>query len=182
MTRACFRSLTGQEIVQIYLQGFTMTHDSASSRIFFAASWRRFTIFPMPKKNISANLKKKLEQAAVKVMKNAHAPYSNFHVGAAILLTNGKMFSGCNVENASYGMTNCAGRTAIFSAVAELGPKIEIRAVAVANDHGIACSPCGACRQVIYEFGPDATIFFQGAAGPKQAHITELLPEGFRLQ
>ena len=91
-------------------------------------------------------------------------------------------FSGCNVENASYGMTNCAERTAIFSAVAELGPKIEIRAVAVVNDHGVPCSPCGACRQVIYEFGPDATIFFEGTNGPKQAHITELLPEGFRLQ
>ena len=136
----------------------------------------------MSKKTVSASLRKKLEQAAVKVMKNAHAPYSKFHVGAAILLTNGKIFAGCNVENASYGMTNCAERTAIFSAVAALGPKIEIRAVAVANDHGVACSPCGACRQVIYEFGPDATIFFQGAAGPKQAHITELLPEGFRLQ
>jgi cytidine deaminase len=136
----------------------------------------------MSKKPISPAIQKKLEQAARKVMKNAHAPYSNFHVGAAILLTNGKIFSGCNVENASYGMTNCAERTAIFTAVAELGPKIEIRAVAVANDHGVACSPCGACRQVIYEFGPDATIFFQGAAGPKQAHITELLPEGFRLQ
>jgi cytidine deaminase len=138
--------------------------------------------FTMPKKTVSTKMRKKLEQAAIRVMKNAHAPYSNFHVGAAILLTNGKIFSGCNVENASYGMTNCAERTAIFSAVAELGPKIEIRAVAVANDHGVACSPCGACRQVIYEFGPDATVFFQGAAGPKQAHITQLLPEGFRLQ
>ena len=134
------------------------------------------------KKVPSTALQKKLERAAVKVMKNAHAPYSNFHVGAAILLTNGKIFSGCNVENASYGMTNCAERTAIFSAVAEMGPKIEIQAVAVANDHGVACSPCGACRQVIYEFGPDATVFFQGTQGPKQAHITELLPEGFRLQ
>jgi cytidine deaminase len=138
--------------------------------------------FLMPKKTVSAKMRKKLELAAIRVMKNAHAPYSNFHVGAAILLTNGKIFSGCNVENASYGMTNCAERTAIFSAVAQLGPKIEIQAVAVANGHGVACSPCGACRQVIYEFGPDAIIFFQGAAGPKQAHITELLPEGFRLQ
>jgi cytidine deaminase len=136
----------------------------------------------MVKKSASITARKKLEQAATKVMKNAHAPYSNFHVGAAILLTNGKIFSGCNVENASYGMSNCAERTAIFSAVAELGPKIEIQAVAVTNDQGVACSPCGACRQVIYEFGPDATIFFQSASGPKQAHITELLPEGFRLQ
>jgi cytidine deaminase len=136
----------------------------------------------MSKKPITPAVRKKLEHAARKVMKNAHAPYSNFHVGSAILLTNGKIFSGCNVENASYGMTNCAERTAIFSAVAALGPKIEIRAVAVTNNHGVACSPCGACRQVIYEFGPDATIFFQGAKGPRQAHITELLPEGFRLK
>lgn len=137
---------------------------------------------PMPHKPVSAATRKKLESAARKVMANAHAPYSNFHVGSAILLANGKIFSGCNVENASYGMSNCAERTAIFSAVAALGPEIEIRAVAVTNDHGVACSPCGACRQVIYEFGPDAVIFFQGGNGPKQAHITELLPEGFRLQ
>ena len=136
----------------------------------------------MSKKTIAAATRKQLERIAQKVMKKAHAPYSNFRVGAAILLANGKIFSGCNVENASYGMTNCAERTAIFSAVAKFGPKIEIRAIAVANDHGVACSPCGACRQVIYEFGPDAVVFFQGARGPKQAHITELLPEGFRLQ
>jgi cytidine deaminase len=136
----------------------------------------------MRKTNSSAVVRKKLDRAAMRVMKNAHAPYSKFRVGAAILLTNGRVFSGCNVENASYGMTNCAERTAIFTAVAELGPKIEIRAVAVTNDHGIACSPCGACRQVIYEFGSDATVFFQGKDGPKQAHIKELLPEGFRFQ
>src|SRR6202045_885074 len=136
----------------------------------------------MSKKVVSATIQAKLLQSAKKVMKNAHAPYSKFRVGAAILLANGKIFAGCNVENASYGMTNCAERTAIFSAIAQLGPKIEIQAVAVANDHGVACSPCGACRQVIYEFGPDAIIFFQGATGPKKAHITELFPEGFRLQ
>ncbi|HET9994670.1 MAG TPA: cytidine deaminase [Candidatus Acidoferrum sp.] len=135
----------------------------------------------MSKAKISGAVRRKLDQAATKVMKNAHAPYSDFRVGAAILLSNGKIYSGCNVENASYGMTNCAERTAIFTAVAELGPKIEIQAVAVTNHRGVACSPCGACRQVIYEFGPDATIFFQGADGPKQAHIKELLPEGFRL-
>jgi cytidine deaminase len=135
----------------------------------------------MFQKNVPLDSRSKLLRSAKKVMKNAHAPYSKFRVGAAILLSDGKIFSGCNVENASYGMTNCAERTAIFSAVAQLGPKIKIRAVAVVNDQGKPCSPCGACRQVIYEFGPDATIFFQGATGPKQAHITELLPEGFRL-
>jgi len=136
----------------------------------------------MTTRTLSAGVQAKLLRAAQKAMKNAHAPYSKFRVGAAILLTNGKIFSGCNVENASYGMTNCAERTAIFSAVAQLGPKIEIRAVTVVNDQGVPCSPCGACRQVIYEFGPDATIYFEGADGPKQSHITELLPEGFRLQ
>jgi cytidine deaminase len=136
----------------------------------------------MLQKTFATGLRARLLRSAKKVMKNAHAPYSKFRVGAAILLSNGKVFCGCNVENASYGMTNCAERTAIFSAVAELGPKIEITAVSVVNDQDVPCSPCGACRQVIYEFGPDATVFFQGVAGPRQAHITELLPEGFRLQ
>jgi cytidine deaminase len=136
----------------------------------------------MRKKRLPADVQERLLRAARKAMKNAHAPYSNFRVGAAILTASGEVFSGCNVENASYGMTNCAERTAIFSAVAKLGSKMEIRAVAVANDKGVPCAPCGACRQVIFEFGPDATVFFEGAGGPKQAHITELLPEGFRLQ
>jgi cytidine deaminase len=103
-------------------------------------------------------------------------------VGAAILTTKGEVFVGCNVENSSYGMTNCAERTAIFSAVAKSGPELEIQAVAVVNDQGTACSPCGACRQVIYEFGPRAIIFYEGEKGPKQSLITDLLPEGFRLQ
>jgi cytidine deaminase len=158
---------------------FTMTHDSRKATKQIPKM--RGSSFAMSNAKLSAGMRKKLEKAAAKVMTKAHAPYSKFRVGSAILLTNGKIFSGCNVENASYGMTNCAERTAIFSAVAELGPKIEIQAVAVANDQGVPCSPCGACRQVIYEFGPDATIFFQGVDGPKQAHITELLPEGFRL-
>jgi len=135
-------------------------------------------------KNTNAAEKQRatLLRTARTAMKRAYAPYSNFRVGAAILTKTGKVFSGCNVENASYGMTNCAERTAICAAVAELGPKLEVTAVAVVNDHGVPCSPCGACRQVIYEFGPDAVVFFQGAEGDKQAHITELLPEGFRLK
>src|SRR5258707_7146919 len=116
----------------------------------------------MPQKTLSTGVTAKLLRSAKKVMKNAQAPYSSFRVGAAVLLSNGKIFSGCNVENASYGMTNCAERTAIFSAVAQLGPKFEICAGSVVNDQGVACSPCGACRQVIYEFGPDAIIRFQG--------------------
>ena len=136
----------------------------------------------MKKQEVADQQRKELVRAAEAAMQNAYAPYSKFRVGSAVLTTSGKVFSGCNVENASYGMTNCAERTAIFSAVAQLGPKLELTAVAVVNDHGVPCSPCGACRQVIYEFGPDATVFFQGANGEKQAHITQLLPEGFRLK
>lgn len=136
----------------------------------------------MKKPNAAEKPRATLLRAARSAMKKAYAPYSKFRVGSAILTSTGKIFSGCNVENASYGMTNCAERTAIFAAVAELGPKLEVTAVAVVNDHGVPCSPCGACRQVIYEFGPEAIIFFQGADGDKQVHITELLPEGFRLK
>ena len=89
--------------------------------------------------------------------------------------------NGC-ASGYGYGMTNCAERTAIFTAVAQLGSKMEIRAVAVTNAQGVPCSPCGACRQVIYEFGPEATVVFQAAKGWKESHITELLPEGFRLK
>ena len=131
---------------------------------------------------VPAVTRERLLRAARKVMKNAYAPFSHFRVGAAILTSKGRVFAGCNVENSSYGMTNCAERTAIFSAIAQSGPELNIRAIAVVNDQGVPCSPCGACRQVIYEFGPEATVFFQSAKGWKENHITELLPEGFRLK
>lgn len=136
----------------------------------------------MKKTKISPATRERLLCEARKVMKNAYSPFSKFRVGAAILTSKGQIFVGCNVENSSYGMTNCAERTAIFSAVAKHGPKLEIKAVAVTNDHGVPCSPCGACRQVIYEFGPDAVVFYEGKKGPKENLITELLPEGFRLK
>jgi len=136
----------------------------------------------MAKRSVSSKQREQLLRAARRVTKNAYAPYSNFRVAAAILTSKGETFAGCNVENASYGMTNCAERTAIFSAIAAAGPKLEIRAVAVVNAQGVPCSPCGACRQVIYEFGPDSVVFFPGADGWKEAHITELLPEGFRFK
>jgi cytidine deaminase len=128
----------------------------------------------------------RLLRSARAVLKNAYAPFSKFRVGAAILTSKGEVFVGCNVENSSYGMTNCAERTAIFSAVAKDGPNLEIYAVAVAaagmDDREVPCTPCGACRQVIYEFGPRAIIFYQGKKGLKQSLITDLLPEGFRLK
>ena len=136
----------------------------------------------MTGKKLAEPVRKRLLKAAMAVMKNAYVPYSSFRVGAALLTTDGKVFQGCNVENASYGMTNCAERTAIFSAVAAAGPKMKIRAIAVVNGNRVPCSPCGACRQVIHEFGPDATVIFQGKDGMEDAHITQLLPEGFRLK
>jgi cytidine deaminase len=134
------------------------------------------------KNTLSANDCQRLLQAARKAMKHAYAPYSHFRVGAALLTAKGKIVSGCNVENSSYGLTNCAERTAIFSAIAEGGPALNIRAIAIVNDQQVPCSPCGACRQVIYEFGPKATVVFQSTTGWKDAPITELLPEGFRLK
>jgi cytidine deaminase len=136
----------------------------------------------MAQRNRNNKIRDRLFSAARRAMKNAYAPYSKFKVGAALVTTKGRIFLGCNVENASYGMTNCAERTAIFTAVAQLGPKMEIRAIAVTNNHNAPCSPCGACRQVIYEFGPKAVVFFRGMSGPKELPITALLPEGFRLQ
>ena len=129
----------------------------------------------------SNDVRKRLLLAARQAMKNAYAPYSKFHVGAALLTTTGKLFLGCNVENASYGVTNCAERTAIFSAVAQLGPKIKIQAIAVVNNRNAPCSPCGACRQVIYQFGPEAIVYFLGSSRWKQMSAADLLPDGFRL-
>jgi cytidine deaminase len=131
---------------------------------------------------LSGEQREQLLRAARHTMARAHAPYSKFFVGAALLTELGEVFTGCNVENASYGLTICAERTAIFSAVAHSGAEnVRIRALAVVNADDVACSPCGACRQVIYEFGPDAVILFRSRDGWKEAHITELLPEGFRL-
>ena len=132
---------------------------------------------------IPADTREELLAEARRAMQQAYAPYSDFHVGAALLTESGEIFSGCNVENASYGLTNCAERTAIFSAVAKLGAKVRIRAIAVVNRAGVACSPCGACRQVIHEFGsPDAVVFYQGSDGIVSSTIAELLPAGFNLK
>jgi cytidine deaminase len=119
--------------------------------------------------------------AARAAFKNAHAPYSNFKVGATVLTDRGTLYHGCNVENASYGLTICAERNAIFAAVAAEGSGMRIKAVAVATESDGPCAPCGACRQVIFEFGPEALILFRGQSGVEQMAITKLLPEGFRL-
>lgn len=123
-----------------------------------------------------------LLDTARKALKRAYARYSNFRVGAAILTEQGEVFSGCNVENASYGLTICAERSAIFTAVQAISEtKLAIRAVAVVNGDEVPCSPCGACRQVISEFGENAIVIFKGLQSYQEMPITDLLPESFRL-
>ncbi len=136
----------------------------------------------MPKRSSNGEPREKLIESARVALKNAYVPYSKFKVGAALLTSRGDVVLGCNVENSSYGMTNCAERTAIFSAVAQLGPDLEIRTIAVATERNVPCSPCGACRQVIYEFGPKATVLFLSSGGWKALPISDLLPYGFRLK
>jgi cytidine deaminase len=136
----------------------------------------------MPPTPLSKQERESLLDAARQALKRAYAPYSNFHVGAAVLTDGGQVFSGCNVENASYGLTICAERSAIFTAVRQTADKkLAIRAVAVVNGNNVPCSPCGACRQVIFEVGEDAIVIFQGQQGYLEMPIQQLLPESFRL-
>ena len=128
---------------------------------------------------ISLEKKEQLIEAAKKVLINAYAPYSQFQVGAAVLTQQGNIFTGCNVENVSYGLSICAERNAVASAVATEGNTVEIVAIAIANSRQVPCSPCGACRQVIQEFGQQAVVIFQGKAGWQSLTIEQLLPEGF---
>ena len=119
--------------------------------------------------------------AAREVLTHAYAPYSKFHVGAAVLTNSGAIYSGCNVENASYGLTICAERAAIATGVAAEGPSLRIRAVVVFNGNDAPCSPCGACRQVIFEFGPDADVIYQGPSALEHSTARTQLPAGFKL-
>lgn len=122
---------------------------------------------------------KELYRAARAVLPNAYAPFSGFRVGAALLTKTGEVFTGVNVENSSYGASICAERTACLKAVSEGFRQFE--AIAVAAGSG-AASPCGICRQFLYEFAPDLRVVF----GEDEEHLQtytlkELLPEGFRL-
>lgn len=130
---------------------------------------------------VSAAEREQLIEAAKQALLRAYAPYSNFYVGAAVLTDQGQIYTGCNVENASYGLTICAERAAIFTAVQKTHGKLVVRAVAVANRAQAPCSPCGACRQVIAEFGEDVLVIFQGKNGFQESTISDLLPQTFRL-
>lgn len=136
----------------------------------------------MKEVQLSQTKKNQLLAAAERAASKAYAPFSGFRVGAAILTELGNIFVGCNVENSSYGLTICAERTAIVSAIAaEGGENMKIRAIAVVNEQKTPCPPCGACRQFIWEFGADAIVLFSGIGGLQESSIRTLLPEGFRL-
>ena len=120
---------------------------------------------------------KALIELAKQARTHAYAPYSGFAVGAAALSADGRVFLGCNIENASYGLTNCAERTAIFSAVAA-GAKV-FEALAVVADGEQPCSPCGACRQVIAEFSIKRIILANLAGKSRIVTAEDLLPYAF---
>ena len=118
----------------------------------------------------------KLLQMAEGMLAYSYVPYSNYPVGAALLARDGRVFTGCNVENAAYGNTMCAERTALFKAVSE-GAR-EFEAVAIAA-RGSAPFPCGACRQSLYEFAPDLRVMVTWDGNVRKTTLRELLPEGF---
>ena len=121
---------------------------------------------------------KKLINEAEKARKRAYTPYSKFQVGAAVLCADGKIFTGCNIENASFGLSVCAERVAIFKAISEGSTTFE--AIAVIGDTDKPCSPCGACRQVISEFGEEIFLIMANLKGDvKIKKIGDLLPEAF---
>lgn len=128
-------------------------------------------------------IRSELLNSARNAMDQAYSPYSNFRVGAAVLTGDGEIYRGCNVENASYGLTVCAERVAIFNAVSD--GKMDIVAVAVATMADRICKPCGACRQVIAEFSKaeqGLVIFTTCATGEVvEDNITGLLPDFFTL-
>ena len=131
---------------------------------------------------VNESEKQKLIQVATQAVSKAYAPYSQFRVGAAVLTETGKIFAGCNVENASYGLSMCAERNAIANAImGEGSDTIRVKAIAIVNSQNVPCSPCGACRQVIWEFGKEAQVIFLGKQGWQDSTIEELLPKGFSL-
>ncbi len=121
---------------------------------------------------------------ALLAAEHAYAPYSHFRVGAAILFNDGTVVTGCNVENASYGLTVCAERSAMVRAVSARGATARVSAIAIANKNAAASPPCGACRQVLSEFvTPQAVVIFPGDDGRPVAPVpfAELLPHSFHL-
>lgn len=122
---------------------------------------------------------RELVDLAFTMLERSYVPYSHFPVGAALLCTDGTVFTGCNVENAAYGSTICAERTAIVKAVSE-GHRNDWAALAVVGNGTDYCWPCGACRQMLYEFCPELTVLVaRGDREYVKVPLAELLPHGF---
>ncbi|MFM8358536.1 MAG: cytidine deaminase [Verrucomicrobiota bacterium] len=133
----------------------------------------------------STNADEALRAAALEAAGRAHAPYSRFRVGAALRTADGRVFTGCNVENASYGLTLCAERMTLASAIAAGATDFERMAVECIDarpELGLeGRMPCGACRQWLLELAPDAEVLVSAPEGPRAFRVRELLPHGFRL-
>ena len=124
---------------------------------------------------------KELVALAQEAMRNAYVPYSGFQVGAAVFTASGRVYTGCNIENASYGLSICAERTAIFQAVS--AGEREIESIAIISSGKEMVTPCGACRQVMAEFNPNLTLYLaDGAGNYKEFTLPQLLPEMFVLK
>ena len=122
-----------------------------------------------------------LLEAAQAVQKNAYVPYSSFRVGAALRGESGAVYRGANVENASYGLTRCAEQSAI-QALASAGER-SFSELVVYTDAETPASPCGACRQILFEFAPDASVYLVNSVGKtKTFQVKDLLPDGFALE
>lgn len=121
-----------------------------------------------------------LAEAARAARENAHAPFSGFRVGAAVETTDGRIFTGCNVENASYGLTVCAERVAIWKAISEGVAPRAFRRIAVCADTATLTPPCGACRQILWEFCGDIPVVLSNLDGNQRTwSLASLLPEPF---
>lgn len=118
-----------------------------------------------------------LIRAARAAQRAAHAPYSGFHVGAALEAADGRVFVGCNVENASYGLAVCAERTAVATAITQGARRF--RRIIVVTDTDPPASPCGACRQVLSEFAPSVEVIAVGPSSERRWLLDELLPDSF---
>lgn len=122
---------------------------------------------------------RQLVDKAFEMLAYSYVPYSHFPVGAAICCTDGTVFTGCNVENAAYGSTICAERTALVKAVSE-GHRDDLERIAVVGNSADYCWPCGACRQMLYEFNPNMTVLVaRGDRSYTSIPLHELLPHGF---
>ncbi len=119
-----------------------------------------------------------LLRVAFAALELAHSPYSKVRVGAALISTDGQVFTGCNIENASYGLTICAERVAAVKAISSGVTRFE--SIAIASSLEAPMMPCGACRQFLSEFAPDLFVVVQGKSGPRfQSRMSELLPHAF---